>query len=146
MIAAAASLLWLLALALPGIAALARFTRFLRPLERVAYGSIVGIVVGTLALLPLGVVAGGLTVPIVVGTGVAGLLIAAVLWVGGAGGVAAARASLGGMRPLEVIRRLDTWGTVLFAVLAVRWALLWSSALQLGSDGLVAGHEYIWSD
>ncbi len=42
--------------------------------------------------------------------------------------------------------RLDPWGTVLFAGLAVRWSLLWQDALQQLPDGLWAGHEYIWSD
>ena len=46
------SLLFLGALASPGIAALDRFARFLTPLERFAYGAVLGIVAGTLALVP----------------------------------------------------------------------------------------------
>jgi hypothetical protein len=146
MIPAALSLLWLLALSLPGIAALARALPFLTPLERLAYGSVVGIVVGTLALLPLGIVAGGLSVPVVVGVGIVAVLIALALWLRSPAGAREAQASLRTIRPFGWVARLDLWGSVLFTALAVRWAFLWTSALQLGPDGLFAGHEYIWSD
>ena len=49
-----ASLALLAALAAPGIAVLVRLTPFLTPLERFAHGAVLGIVVGTLAMLPLG--------------------------------------------------------------------------------------------
>ncbi len=52
------SLVFLAALAAPGIAALGRFAPFLSPLERYAHGAVLGIVVGTLALLPVAAVAG----------------------------------------------------------------------------------------
>ncbi|HYM85092.1 MAG TPA: hypothetical protein VEY67_13185, partial [Candidatus Dormibacteraeota bacterium] len=154
MIAGALSLAWLAALALPGVAALARLAPFLTPLERLAYGSVVGIVVGTLALIPLAVVGGGLTPAVVVLVAVLGLAVALGLWLAWPGGRSVrgsvgARSlpdSLASLDPLSFLGRLDTWGTALFAILATRWLFLWSSALQLGSDGLAAGHEYIWSD
>jgi hypothetical protein len=146
------SLLWLAALALGGIAALARLAPFLTPLERFAHGAVLGIVVGTLALVPLATVF-GMSAPLVLLVGAVSLAAAAGFWLvprrGGSGprtraGETAAWLWAGGV--WGWLDRLDGWGTVLFAALAVRWTLLWSDALQLRPDGLWAGHEYIWSD
>jgi hypothetical protein len=148
------SLAWLIALALPGIAALARFAPFLTPLERLAHGAVLGIVTGTLALVPLAVVA-GLTPAVVVGVGLLWLGASLALWLlpsrGGQSDPPARRIAhlrswlvdggIGGF-----VGRLDPWGTALFAALTVRWAWLWRDAVQRLPDGLWAGHEYIWSD
>ncbi len=154
MIAAGLSLAWLVALALPGVAALGRLAPFLTPLERAAHGTVLGIVAGTLLLLPLAT-AFGLSVPVVLAVGAVAVLLALVLWLAPARGVGAPPAR-GGLDawlalarssvPRAVFARLDLWGSALFVALAARWALLWQSALQLRPDALYAGHEYIWSD
>jgi len=139
------SLLFLGALASPGIAALDRFARFLTPLERFAYGAVLGIVAGTLALVPAAMLF-GFNAPVVLGTAVASIVVAAFLVVGPGrrrgGGLPIAL----GERLRDLVGRLDPWATALVALLVVRWALLWSSALTIRPDGLWAGHEYIWSD
>jgi hypothetical protein len=148
------SLLWLASLALPGVAALARFAPFLTPLERLAHGAVLGVVAGTLLLIPLAIV-GGLTPLVIAATGLVALAVGAALWLvpGPAGD-----ATPVGERIREPSRwlaaggipgflgRLDPWATALFAALAVRWAFLWQSALDDAVDGLWAGHEYLWSD
>ena len=140
------SLLLLGALASTGIAALDRFARFLTLLERFAYGAVLGIVAGTLALVPAATLL-GFSPPVVLGTGVVSVVVAALLVVapGGRRRGAGPPAALG-ERLRELVGRIDPWASGLGALLVVRWALLWSSALTLRPDGLWAGHEYIWSD
>ena len=140
------SLLFLVAIAAPGIAALDRFARWLTPLERFAYGAVLGIVVGTLALVPAATLL-GFNPPVVLGTSVLSIVAAAVLVVGPGRG----RRPVGppvtlADRLRDLVGRLDPWATALVGLLTVRWALLWSSALTVRADGLWAGHEYIWSD
>ncbi len=149
------SLAWLAALALPGIAALARFAPFLTPLERFAHGSVVGIVAGTLALVPLATLF-GLTPAVILATGfgavVVGLLFLRLPRRDDRPAPLAGTASELGARvrdwvtPAAFLARLDPWGSALFGALAIRWAFLWQDALQQLPDGLWAGHEYIWSD
>jgi hypothetical protein len=142
------SLAWLAALAAFGVAALYRVAPFLSRLERVAYGIVLGLVVGTLALLPLATLAGGLSPAIVVGVGVVSASLAAALWFGPGG------PGLTSARTMDDLRQrwwawvvgLDPWGTVLIGVLSARWVFLWSGAIQRLEDGLWAGHEYLWSD
>ena len=140
------SLLFLCALASPGIAALDRFARFLTPLERFAYGAVLGIVAGTLAIVPAATLL-GFSPPVVLGVAVASV-VAAVLFAFGPGGRRrGSRPGVGlGERLRDLRGRLDPWATALVALLVVRWSLLWSSALTVRPDGLWAGHEYIWSD
>ncbi len=142
------SLVWLAALAAFGVAALYRVAPFLSRLERVAYGIVLGLVVGTLALLPLATLAGGLSPAIVVGVGVVSAGLAAALWFGPGGpGLTSAR-SVDDLRERwwSWVFGLDPWGTVLIGVLSARWVFLWSGAIQRLEDGLWAGHEYLWSD
>lgn len=141
MLAALVSLVWLAALALAGVAALSRLAPFLTPLERFAHGSVLGIVVGTLALLPLATLF-ALTVPVVLVTFVLAVAVGLAFWLRGRD----RRAAVAALHPRLLLGRLDAGGTILFAFLALRWSLLWQSALQLRPDGLWAGHEYIWSD
>ena len=70
------SLLFMGALASAGIAALNRFARYLTPLERLAYGAVLGIVAGTLALVPAATLL-GFSQPVVVGTAIASIVVAA---------------------------------------------------------------------
>jgi hypothetical protein len=142
MLSALASLALLAALAAPGIVAVGRSFRFLTPLERFAHGSVLGIVVGTLALLPAAS-ALGFTPGLIIGLGFAAVLVALVLRFvrkGPKPGPAAApsiRALLG---------RLDPVATLVIGAFTLRWAFLWRDALEVRPDGLWAGHEYIWSD
>jgi hypothetical protein len=140
------SLLFLCALASPGIAALDRFARFLTPLERFAYGAVLGMVGGTLAIVPAATLL-GFNPPVVLGVAVASVAVAGLLAFGPGGRRGGGRPGVGlGERLRDLIGRLDPWATALVALLVVRWALLWSSALTVRPDGLWAGHEYIWSD
>jgi hypothetical protein len=155
------SLVWLAALAAAGIAALARSIPWLTPLERAAYGSIVGIVVGSLLLIPPATIL-GLTPVVVASVGALAVVAAAVAWlVPGRGGdrpsarVARLRDWLLGRESPDAagggvivgwLVRIDPWAGALFAALTVRWWFLWQSALESLADGLWAGHEYIWSD
>ena len=144
------SLLFLAALASTGIAALDRFARWLTPLERFAYGAVLGMVAGTLALVPAATLL-GFNPPVVLSVAVACVVIAALLAFGPGPHRRGRRRGGGppvalGERLLAFVGRLDPWATALVALLVVRWALLWSSALTIRPDGLWAGHEYIWSD
>ena len=140
------SLLFLGALASAGIAALDRFARFLTPLERFAYGAVLGIVAGTLAIVPAATLL-GFNPPVVVGIAVASAVVAVILAFGPGGRGGGGRPGVGlGERLRDLRGWLDPWATALVGLLVVRWALLWSSALTLRPDGLWAGHEYIWSD
>ncbi len=149
-LSAALSLALLAAMAAPGIAILARFARWLTPLEQFAYGSVLGIVVGTLAMLPVAI-AIGFTPLALAAISVVAVALAIALHFGPGGPARWHRAtddperSLG-ERILLWASRLDPWATGLFVILIVRWALLWSSALTIQPDGLWAGHEVIWSD
>lgn len=152
---AALSLIWLAALAVPGIAALARFAPFLTPLERFAHGAVLGIVAGTIVLVPLATLA-GLGPLVIAGTGAVAIT---------AGIALAAVPPRGGRRPAPVdelrdairtaraagpmataLARLDPWATALLIGLTAWWSILWTTAIQRAEDGLWAGHEYIWSD
>jgi hypothetical protein len=140
------SLAFLCALASTGIAALDRFARWLTPLERFAYGSVLGIVAGTLALVPAATLF-GFNLTVVVAVAVASVVASAVL-VFAPGGRRRRRGPQDGLSEhlRDLVGRLDPWATALVALLVVRWALLWSSALTVRPDGLWAGHEYLWSD
>ncbi|HEX7398777.1 MAG TPA: hypothetical protein VF302_03350, partial [Candidatus Limnocylindrales bacterium] len=140
------SMLFLAAIASTGIAAIDRVARWLTPLERFAYGAVLGIVAGTLALVPAATLV-GFNPPVVLGVGIACVVASAFLVLAPGG---RRRRGGRGIGPGDLLRdlvgRLDPWATALVALLVVRWALLWSSALTLRPDGLWAGHEYIWSD
>ena len=140
------SLLFLGALASTGIVAIDRFARWLTPLERFAYGAVLGIVAGTLALVPAATLF-GFNPPVVWAIAIVSVAVSTLLLLAPGG-----RRRRGGPR-IELgehlrglVGRLDPWATALVALLVVRWALLWSSALTVRPDGLWAGHEYIWSD
>ncbi|HEY3072073.1 MAG TPA: hypothetical protein VGJ46_04580 [Candidatus Limnocylindrales bacterium] len=138
-----APLLLLVALALPGIAALVRLAPFLTPLERFAHGAVLGIVAGTLAMLPLGILV-GFSAPVLVVLAVASVVVAA--W------LLRPTGALGAFRrpPGELLAafsdRVDIVGFAIIGLFTVRWVALWTSAMTFDASGLWAGHEYLWSD
>lgn len=145
------SLLWLLAIALPGVALLDRLAPFLAPLERWAYGIVLGVVLGTLALVPAAVVV-GLSTSLVVADGLLALVAASLLWVwpGRKDATERARADHGPRAPLPGLGpprgRPNPWAVIVIGLIGLRFVTLWADALTLQADGLWAGHEYIWSD
>lgn len=135
------ALLWLLAIALPGIALLDWLAPGLTRLERWAHGSVLGIVLGTIALVPAAILV-GFTPALVVGDGFAAVAAAILLWTLRRRRPGDERGRLATLRGSGV----DRWAVLVVGLLGVRFATLWADALILRSDGLWAGHEYIWSD
>ncbi len=145
------SLLWLLAIALPGIALLDRFAPSLAPLERWAYGTVLGVVLGTLVLVPAAVVV-GFSAGLVVADGLLALVAAGLLWAWPRRKDEPTRARPDpGRRALlpgfgSPPGRPDPWAVVVIGLIGLRFVTLWADALILQADGLWAGHEYVWSD
>ena len=152
---ALASLLLLAAMGMLGVAALRRAVRWLDPLEQIAYGIPLGVVVASLVLLVAAIVA-GLSGPLVVVVGFGCAMGAGLLWpvpsaAGPVGIVATSRiprAQSAGLASL--VRRAGGRISVLPAAVigwfVVRWALLWSGALTYDEAGLWAGQINIWGD
>jgi hypothetical protein len=133
-----------------GVSIVRRFAPFLSGLERFAYGSVLGIVVVSLVLLPLGRFP-GLSGPLVGLVAVAAGLAAVTVSPGSAtAGAWLARApQLGGeIRPtISAALRHAAWlPVVVIGLLAFRWLALWSGALVYEEGALVAGHINIWGD
>ena len=139
MIGSALGVLWLAALGAAGIAFLSRAVSWLEPLERLAYGAVLGIVVGSLAVLAIAWRA-GLTLALVLGVGITATLVAVAL------GLRARRAIPGSGEGWAPGSRGARFAFVVIVLLAVRWALLWSSAWTFDDRGLWAGHTYLWGD
>lgn len=133
-----ASLLLLAAMGAFGIALLRRVAPHLSQLERFAYGAPIGMVLGTLAFIPLGI-AGGFGTPGVAGVGLACAASAAWLSRGGT----AARPAID---PGSIIRRISVLPTVVIGAFAVRWAFYWRDAIPTVNGELWAGHVNIWGD
>jgi hypothetical protein len=138
-IGSALGVLWLAALGAAGIAFLSRAVSWLEPLERLAYGAVLGIVVGSLAVLAIAWRA-GLTLAMVLGVGITATLVAVAL------GLRARRAIPGSGEGWAPGSRGARFAFVVIVLLAVRWALLWSSAWTFDDRGLWAGHTYLWGD
>lgn len=121
-----------------GIATLERFARFLSPVERWSYGIPLGMVVGTLPIVPLATVV-GFTGPLIVATVAAEVAVAFVLLRGS-----------GARRPVVPpwrwwLARGRWLPLVVIALLTARWLVTWSGAI-VETDGLVAGHVTLWGD
>jgi hypothetical protein len=156
MISVAASLALMLAMSALGIALMTRFARHLEPLERWSYGAPLGMVIGSLALVPVATVF-GLRVEAVVLVGVGCLLLAAATWfASGVGRIRAsepqtAAATVGGMssgwRSIgPAVRRVGLLPVLVIGAFAIRWAFFWRDALMVSSKGLYAGHVNLWGD
>ena len=155
MISLLAGVALLAAMGAPGVAALRRAGLDLDPLERVAYGLPLGVVVSSLVLLGLAIFL-GLSVPLVVAVGFAGPVVARLLWPGTPSPLALSiisrppgpAASTGVMASASRMLRsgLPLLPALVIAGFVLRWVLLWSSALTYGPDGLAAGQLNIWGD
>jgi hypothetical protein len=157
MLSVAASLALLLSMSTLGVALLWRFAPHLQPLERVAYGAPLGMVVSSLTLVPLATVV-GFRVEVIVVVGAGSLLLAAVVRYGRTvfeGGllpeleasVATLRAgSADGTSMGRRVRRISLLPTIVIGAFAVRWAIFWKDALVYTANGLYAGHVNIWGD
>jgi hypothetical protein len=161
-----AALALLAALAAPGVTLLARVAPALDGLERLAYGVPLGTVAGTLALFVLAC-ALGLSCTLVISSGIASALIAFALLArrppapatlssaafapsaAHAADRAPDAASQTESRP-DLLERLTAPGTLVpLAILggfAIRWAILWWSALAVDDTGLQAGFTNLWAD
>ena len=141
MLSTAAALGFLAVLSAAGVAVLRIGLRGLRPLELLAYGPVVGLVGGSVLVLglavPFGLVAA--TVAVTAFCAVGTLLF----WPRPLGG------RLGEQVRVQLARagaELGPAAGLVLALLALRFAVLWSGALVEDASGLWAGHEYIWSD
>ena len=137
MLSLVASLVLLGSMSALGIALLGRFARHLTRLERIAYGAPLGMVVGTLALVPVATVV-GLRSEVVTLDALA--CLAAAIWLSGRHPIDPAAFRPGALRWRTVAPILVIGG------FALRWALFWRDALQMRSTGMWAGHVNIWGD
>lgn len=135
-----ASIALLAAMAAMGVALLRAVGRHLSPLEWVAYGAPIGMVLATLAFVPLGM-AGAFTVAGVVGVGVACAVIAVLAW--RRVPLAIDRAELA---PGRILGRAASMPALVIGAFAVRWAFFWRDAIFMKGGELWAGHVNIWGD
>ncbi len=125
----------LAAMALPGVAALRRWTRLGR-LESFTYGSVLGVVVGSIALVPAAIV-----------FGLNAIVIAAVAVLAAGLGLLIRRGAT--RRPPErpdPRMAIGLGAALVLAAFGLRWILLGSTLLTLDSHGLEAGHVHVWGD
>jgi hypothetical protein len=137
MLSIVASLVLLGSMGALGVALLTRFGRHLTPLERFAYGSPVGMVIGTLAMIPVATVV-GFRVEVVIADAFACLLGA--IW-------------LAGRQPVDRLRlprSRPRWRTIapilVIGTFAIRWVFYWRDAIQMRPTGMWAGHINLWGD
>ncbi|HEX2034440.1 MAG TPA: hypothetical protein VHS99_09670 [Chloroflexota bacterium] len=134
-----------------GVTALRRLRAPLTPLEQVAYGVPLGVVVASLATLPLAW-AFGLSAVLVGATGLlcgAGAFLLWPAWPRRSARPAAAGGRAGGLlaSAAGAVRvRSAPLAALVVGAFAVRWAVLWSGALTYDAQGLWAGHVNLWGD
>jgi hypothetical protein len=136
-LSALAGLALLGAMGVLGVALLRRATGSLDSLELIAFGVPLGIVAGSLVMLAAASVAGTLRGALILGVGVVAVGLAVALW---------RRREAGGVHEPSAS---DPWGraaVIVIALLLLRWAVFWRSALDVGPDGLWAGSVNIWGD
>lgn len=157
MLSVVASVALMASMSALGMALLWRFAPHLEPLEQVAYGAPLGMVVSSLALVPIATVA-GLRAEVILALGFGCLILAALARFGRAifteglngelrASVAALRAHPAGERSIvSLLRRVSLLPTVVIGAFALRWAIFWREALTYQPNGLVAGYINIWGD
>ncbi len=136
MLSVLASLALLGSMSALGVAILTRFASRLTRLERFAYGAPIGMVIGTLALVPFATVI-GFRAELVIADGL--ICVGAAAWL-----VRGKR--LRGRPSIARPRWRSVAPIVVIGAFAVRWAFYWRDALQERSTGLWAGHVNIWGD
>lgn len=166
MLGAIATCLMLLAFGIPGVIALRRLTDRLTGLEKWVYGLPLGVVVGSLLLLALAIVLGGLSTALVIAVAAVSSMLSLWTWPRSIPMAVSASTARQGQQ-LEVpatatvpdadksptlnlrARLLAMFGpfsAVVLGLFALRWALLWSSALVYDKQGLWANQINIWGD
>ena len=135
-----ASLLLLVAMSALGIALLRGFLRHLTTLEQVAYGAPIGMVLGTLPLVPLAIPF-GFTPAVVLATGLGCAALAAVLTLSTPNSTARWPTN-----PRELRERVPWAPTLVIGAFAARWAQFFANAITFDGRGMVSGHVNIWGD
>ena len=134
------SLALLAAMSALGVALLRRFLGHLTTLEQVAYGAPIGMVLGTLPLVPLAIVF-GFTPAVVLGTGLGCALVSVVLT------FSTQIPTDAWPKSLRELRDRIPWApTLVIAAFAARWAHFFANAITFDRRGMVAGHVNIWGD
>ena len=134
------SLALLAAMSSLGVALLRLFLGHLTTLEHVSYGAPIGMVVGTLPLVPLAIVF-GFTPAVVLGTGLGCALLAVVFT------FSAPHSTDAWPKTLDQLRNRIPWApTLVIAAFAARWAHFFANAITFDARGMVAGHVNIWGD
>ena len=141
MLSAAAALAFLLALSVAGMVLLRTVVRGLSALELLAYGPVVGMVLGSVLVLGLAAAIGLL--PATLGVAVFAATGAVLFWPRSAHGSVGRQVRAGFRR---VRADVGPWPALVIGLIVVRLALLWAGGLTEDANGLWAGHEYIWSD
>jgi hypothetical protein len=145
MLSVVASLALLASMSALGIALLDRYARHLAPLERIAYGAPLGMVIGTLAFVPVSTLIGFRVEGVVLVGGVCLVLGAWLLR--GSSGPGSLGAEATRIRPIRAaLRRISWLPTLVIGAFAVRWAIFWRDAMTYTSNGLYAGHINLWGD
>jgi hypothetical protein len=165
MMSVAASLALMSAMGALGIALLYRFARHLTPLERWAYGAPLGMVIGSLLLVPVATVL-GLGTESVALVGAACAVVAGVSWLTlrERRPISVAGAATGIPDPADLeptpgdgatttlrsfwltVQRFGLLPILVLGAFATRWALFWRDALTQATQGLYAGHVNLWGD
>jgi len=141
MVGLAASLAFLCALGLLGIATLRRLAPFLDPVEQIGYGLPFGATVGSLALLLSASLVGRLSTVLVSAIAVAALAV----------GIWLSRAQPERPEATEDSVPGGHGGTVLVPIVVLgflfaRWLFFWSGAVTVEPDGLYVGSRYLYGD
>ncbi|MCI0347403.1 MAG: hypothetical protein L0221_18495 [Chloroflexi bacterium] len=135
-----ASFLLIAAMSALGVALLRRFLGHLATLEQFAYGAPIGMVLGTLVMVPLAVVL-GFGAGVVVGVGIGCATLAGLLT------RSTERLDWSSPRsPREWLRSIAWAPTIVIAAFAFRWLHYWATAAPITNRGLFAGHVNIWGD
>jgi hypothetical protein len=140
-VALIATCLMLLALGLPGVIALRRLTNQLTSLEEWVYGLPLSAVLGSLALLVLAIMFGGLSTGLVII--VVMIILVGMLWVWPWSTRAEEQPT--SRRP-GILAAFGALPAVILGLFALRWTILWTNALGYDREGLWANQINIWGD
>ena len=134
------SLALLAAMSALGLALLRRFLGHLTTLEQVAYGAPIGMVLGTLPMVPLAI-AFGFSAPVVIAVGIGCAVVAAGLTL-----TTQSPDWTWPQSPGEWLHRIAWAPTLVIGAFAARWAHFFANAITFDQRGMVSGHVNIWGD